>query len=217
MTEPGEVRQKVQQARQLLVEGKVVKARALLKGIDHPKAQALVAQIEAQNPQTKHNTGFPMMPLFGLLLVVVAVVTAGIVIMKASNSPADEHVVVPTLIPTPDCTQDMVQAWWMEQNQMLDTFMANASAASRTMPGERLTTQLQTLRQMRDDVPDLPVCTSMEMQGAVTELLSAMDAVIDILERWSNGEIDGTQLTNEFYEAERRLREVREAVREIIP
>jgi hypothetical protein len=55
-----QIRQRLQQARSAYDAGDYAKARALLKGIDHPKAQAMLAQIDAQAPA---KTGFPCLPM----------------------------------------------------------------------------------------------------------------------------------------------------------
>jgi hypothetical protein len=55
-----QIRQRLQQARSAYDAGDYAKARALLKGIDHPKAQAMLAQIDAQAPA---KAGFPCLPM----------------------------------------------------------------------------------------------------------------------------------------------------------
>ena len=62
------IRQKVQQARQHLAKGELHKARTLLKGLEHPKAHALLAEVEAQLEQQKpQQTQFPLIPFLGFL------------------------------------------------------------------------------------------------------------------------------------------------------
>jgi hypothetical protein len=207
------IRQKVQQARQHLTKGELHKARALLKGLEHPKAQALLAEVEAQLVlQKPKQAQFPLIPVFGFLgMFFILLIGGGFALMANRTEPTPEA--VPTTIPTSDCTPETVQSWWAVQDLALDTFVADASSASRTMPGERLTERIAALSQMRNDFPTLPECASHEMQTAIADLLEAMDATIAALERWSNGTADGTQTSIDLQNAEAELREARTQAR----
>lgn len=207
------IRQKVQQARQHLTKGELHKARTLLKGLEHPKAQALLAEVEAQLAQQKpKQTQFPLTPFLGFLgIFLILVIGGGFTLMANRDTPTPDP--LPSLIPTSDCTPETVQTWWAVQDLALDGFVADASSASRTMPGERLTERIAALRQMRNDFPALPDCASSEMQTAITDLLEAMDTTIAALERWSNGTADGTQTSIDLQNAEIELREARTQAR----
>jgi hypothetical protein len=208
------IRQKVQQARQHLAKGELHKARALLKGLEHPKAQALLAEVEAQLAlQKPKQAQFPLIPVLGFLGIFFIFLIGGAFTLVANRTePTPEP--IPTAIPTSDCTPETVQTWWTIQDLVLDTFVADASSASRTMPGERLTERITALRQIRNDFPALPACASNEMRTAISDLLEAMDATIAALERWSNGTADGTQTSIDLQNAEQELREARTQARE---
>jgi hypothetical protein len=209
------IRQKVQQARQHIGKGELHKARALLKGLEHPKAQALLAGVEIQIAQRKPTQAkFPLIPVLGFLAVFfLLLIGGGFALMANRDIPTPEP--LPSLIPTSDCTPETVQAWWAIQDLVLDTFVADASSASRTMPGERLTERIAALRQMRNDFPAVPECASSEMQTAIADLLEAMDATIATLERWSNGTADGTQTSIDLQNAEAELWEARTQLRNL--
>jgi hypothetical protein len=210
------IRQKVQQARQHLAKGELLKARALLKGLEHPKAQALLAGVEAQLAlQKPKQAQFPLIPVVGFLGIFLILVIGGTFTLMANRDTLTLEP-LPSLIPTSDCTPETVQAWWAVQNLALDGFVTDASSASRTMPGERLTERIAALSQMRNDFPALPECASSEMQTAIADLLEAMDATIAALERWSNGTTDGTQTSIDLQNAETELREARTQMRELI-
>lgn len=206
MADVTQIRQKVQQARGHIAKGELAKARAILKGIDHPKAQALLAEVEAQLAQ-KPQASFPIIPFLGFLGVfLLLAIGGGVVLMGGQPTPTPEP--LPTLMPTADCTSETVRGWWGVQNVALDTFVADASAASRTMPGERLTERISALRQFRADFPALPECASSEMQTAIADLLQAMDDTIAALEAWANG-ADAVQTANTLTLTERALRDAR--------
>jgi hypothetical protein len=208
------IRQKVQQARQHLAKGDLHKARALLKGLEHSKAQALLAEVEAQLTQQKPKQAqFPLIPVVGFLgIFLILLIGGAFTLMANRDTPTPEP--LPSLIPTSDCTPETVQTWWAVQDLALDGFVADASSASRTMPGERLTERITALRQMRDDFPVLPDCASSEMQTVITELLEAMNATIAALEGWSNGTADGTQTSLALQNAEQALRDARTRARD---
>jgi hypothetical protein len=212
MADLTQVRQKVQQARQHVANGEWHKARTLLKGLEHPKAQALLAEVDAHIAQQKPQTGkFPLLALLGFLGVCVLAVMGGMAFLAGRADPAP--VVLPTLEPTADCTPDTVRAWWGAQNIALDGFVADASSASRLMPGERLTGRLQALQAFRASFPPLPSCASTDVQGAIADLLKAMDDTIGAVERWSNGSADGTQTSIDLQNAETALRQARTRAR----
>lgn len=213
MTDVNLIRQKVQQARQHIAKEEWLKARALLKGLDHPKAQALLAEVETQIAQQKPTSGkFPLLPILGILGIFLLLAIGGsFAFMANRNIPTPEP--LPTIAPTSDCTPETVRAWWSVQDVALDTFVADASAASRTMPGERLTERLTALQAFRANFPDLPECASSEMRDAIADLLQAIDDTISALERWSNGTADGTQTTIDLQDAELALREARARAR----
>ena len=211
------IRQKVQLARQHLAKGDLHKARALLKGLEHPKAQALLAEVEAQLALHKPKQAqFPLIPVLSFLVIfLILVIGGGFTLMANRDAPTPEP--LPSLIPTSDCTPETVQNWWAVQDLALDTFVADASSASRTMPGERLTERIAALRQLQNDFPALPDCASSEMQTAIADLLEAMDATIVALERWSSGTTNGTQTSIDLQNAEAELREARTQAREALP
>lgn len=211
------IRQKVQQARQHLAKGDLHKARALLKGLEHPKAQALLAEVDAQLAQQKPKQAqFPLIPVLGFLgIFLILLIGGGFTLMANRDASTPEP--LPSLIPTSDCTPETVQNWWAVQDLALDTFVADASSASRTMPGERLTERIAALHQLQNDFPALPDCASSEMQTAIADLLEAMDATIVALERWSNGTTNGTQTSIDLQNAEAELREARTQAREVLP
>jgi hypothetical protein len=215
MTDVNLIRQKVQQARQHMAKEEWFKARALLKGLEHPKAQALLAEVEEQIAQQKPAGGnFPLIPLIGFLgIFLLLALGGGFMFMANRDTPTPEP--LPTIAPTSDCNSETVRTWWAVQDLALDTFVSDASAASRTMPGERLTERLASLRQFRADFPSLPECASSEMREAITDLLQAMDDTISALERWSNGTADGTQTTIDLQNAETALREARTQARAV--
>ena len=209
-------RQKVQQARQHLAKGELHKARTLLKGLEHPKAQTLLVDVEAQiAQQIPKQAKSPLMPVLGFLVIFLILVIGGAFTLMANrDTPTPEP--LPSLIPTSDCTPETVQSWWAVQDLALDTFVADASSASRTMPGERLTERIAALRQMRNDFPPLPECATTEVQMAISDLLQAMADTIAALEHWSNGTADGTQTSIDLQNVEAALRQARTQVREAV-
>src|SRR5690606_37807689 len=121
------IRQKVQQARQYLAEGELHKARTLLKGLKHPKAQALLAEVEAQLAlQKPKQAQFPLIPVLGVLgIFLILVIGGGFTLMANRDATTPEP--LPSPIPTSDCTSETVQTWWAVQDLALDGFVADAS------------------------------------------------------------------------------------------
>jgi hypothetical protein len=213
MSDVNLIRKRVQQARELAQQGKYAQAKTLLKGVDHPKVLALVAQLDARiavQPPTIRK--FPLLSLIGVFGVVLVFVVGGILLAAASRS-IEKDDVLPTLIPTVDCTSETIRTWWKAREIELTQFAADASSASRTMPGERLTMQISNLRQFRDNFPTRLPCAGSELQTAVSEVLKTMDTTILAAQRWNDGVTDGTQATIEFYDAETKLRQATTRVR----
>jgi hypothetical protein len=219
----GEVRRKVDLARKAFAARDYKKARTLLKGIQHPKAADLLAQIDAaaatRMPSGTSKAQSWSLRWFGLIggLVLIIVVGGWFAFKVASSQaalPAQEFI-LPTLVPTADCTAERVVVWWQTQNLVVDDFVTEASAASRTMPGTQLTGALESLRQRRMEFAAVPVplCAALEVQSGAADLLSAMDDIIAILEQWSAGSIDGTTLTNTLAAPEEVLRQARAQIR----
>jgi hypothetical protein len=212
MTDATQIRQKVQQARELAKQGKPAQAKAVLKGIQHPKVTALVAQLDEAIAAQPRSGKFPVLPVVGMVAVLV-VFAGGMVLLSVSRQrPSETERMLPTLIPTADCSEAAVQMWWQTQDAALTGFAADASSASRTMPGERLTGQISRLHDFRDNFPPLPVCASLDRQRSVQEVLAAMDKTIIAADRWNSGQVDGTQSTHEFDAAETALREAKTRV-----
>lgn len=200
-----DVRQQVRKARFHIAAEEWTKARAALKDVDHPKAKQMLAEVEAHLAE-ETSGGFPTVPLLVFFGLVVVLSVGGFLLVSRSNR-AVPTPVLPTLavIPTSDCTLETVRTWWAEQNVALDTFVGDASSASRTMPGERLDERLASLRQFRADFPDPPACASSELRTAIKDLLRAMDDTITALEGWSDGTMDGLAVTTVLQEAESAL------------
>jgi hypothetical protein len=198
-----QIRQRLQQARSAYDAGDYAKARALLKGIDHPKAQAMLAQIDAQAPA---KAGFPCLPMALFVGVVGVMAFFGILLMTQSNTASEAP--LPTLIPTSACTPTMVADWQAHQIETAGQFLSDASSASRTMPSERLATSIANLQALRASMLPPPTCTPLTTQTHHTALLTAMDAVLAPLQNWQAGTLDGTTFTTQFTLAEASLRDV---------
>ena len=220
-----QVRQKVQQARDLAKQGQYVQAKALLKGINHPKVAEMIAHLDeriAAQPKAKA-AQFPLLPVMGLITVVIVLIMGGGLLLSQRSRETAE-----TLLPTPtatlvtaECTDATITAWWQVQIQNdreLNTFAVNADAASSTLPGERLTTAIDNLRTTRAlALQDIPPCASVDLQAALADLLSAMDDVILALDRWNKGEATSGNLMNEYYAANESVRNAKRIVREALP
>ncbi len=220
-----QVRQNVQQARDLAKQGHYAQARALLKGINHPKVVEMIAQLDehmAAQPRTR-TAQFPLLPVVGLIGVVILVVMGGgLLLTQRSRETAELLFPMPTVtLVMEECTDATITAWWQVQIQNdleLNTFAVNADAASSTLPGERLTTAIDNLRTTRAlALQDIPPCASVDLQTALADLLSAMDDVILALDRWNKGEATSGNLMNEYYAANESVRNAKRIVREALP
>jgi biopolymer transport protein ExbD len=204
-----QTRQKIKQARQAYLSGDYAKARSLLKGVNHPKADALIAQIDEAAPP---NRGIPILPLVGIVVVVILVLVGSLMLL-ANATPSQDDTPLPTLIPTSDCTQSMVDAWWMAQEIELSQFVTDASSASRTMPGERLDGHIRALQAIRDGMEAPPVCISASQSAGYVAVLDAMYAMLEALNDWATGRTDGTAFSLTFGQAEDLLRQARAGMR----
>ena len=120
------VREQVRKARAHIAAGEWVKARAALKDVDHPKAKELLVEVEAHLAE-ETSGGFPMVPLMVFFSLVIVLSVGGFLLMSRSNRVVTTPV-LPTLavLPTSDCTPEMVRTWWGVQNVALDTFTQDA-------------------------------------------------------------------------------------------
>jgi hypothetical protein len=209
VSDTSQTRQKIKQARQAYLNGEYAKARSLLKGVQHPKADALMAQIDEAAPPKQ---GLPILPIVGLVLI-LGVIGLGSVILLVNATPSQDVAPLPTLIPTSDCTQAMVDAWWMAQEIELSQFVTDASSASRTMPGERLDGHIERLQAIRDGMEAPPACISASQSAGYVAVLDAMGAMLDALNAWSTGRTDGTAFSLAFGQAEDLLRQARAGMR----
>jgi len=114
--DPNIVRQRVQQARNYMAKGDHAKAKSVLKGVDHPKAQALLAQLEAESPTPKR-ANLPILPMIGVLILAILACGGGFFLLN--NRPT------PTPAPLPTGAKAMV-------NQGSKSFVA-AGHASKTL------------------------------------------------------------------------------------
>jgi hypothetical protein len=205
-----QTRQKIKQARQAYLNGEYAKARSLLKGVQHAKADALIAQIDEVSPPKR---GLPILSIVGLVLILVVLGLGGSLMLLANATPSVDDAPLPTLIPTSDCTQAMVDTWWMAQEIELSHFVTDASSASRTMPGERLDGHIEALQAIRDGMEAPPTCISASQSVGYVAVLDAMDAMLDALSDWSTGRTDGTDFSLAFGQAEDSLRQARASMR----
>lgn len=181
-----EIRQKVKLAREQMRAGDYKQARATLKGVEHPKAAELREMIDEQIGEDER-AGFPVGRVLGLLAIVITMMGATVFIMAGGGEPEPTEV-LPTLavIPTIDCSPEDVETWWGAINIELDTFIQDSAAASRTIPGERLTERIEGLRQMRAGIEQIPICASTEMKMATHQIRRGMDDSIRVLTTWSD-------------------------------
>lgn len=181
-------RQRIVQARKLIDTGQDAKARKLLSGIDHPKAQALREQLEP----APANTRFPLLALFLFVMIFTGAMIAGFFLLR----PQSEITPLPTLYPTAEPTEICDNSLWQSQhNALVDGFLGTASAASRTMPSDRLDdriTELQTIYAQFDAPCDTALLADYQTQQAT------FNDLLTLLEQWANGELDGTQFSMAF-------------------
>lgn len=213
MNEIAQVRQQVQQARAHIAKGELHKARGALKGLTHPKAQALLADVEAQLAQQQDpRTRFPLVPVLVFISVVFVAGVGALWALRPQNPSAQPLLeVLPTFVPTTDCTPETVRTWWVAQNTALDTFTREVSAASRTLRGVALDERLATLRRFRAELPSPPECASVEFQVAFMQVSGALDQSITAITGWADGNLDGLAISNTLYSAEQALMQARHA------
>lgn len=213
MTDIATVRQQLKLARDHTREGNLQKAHAALKGVDHPKANDMRAALEARIG--KPQSGFPWGRIFAFLgMLVIIGGSIGFWMQGADVNESASANVLPTLavLPTSDCTPQTVHDWWRVQNVALDTFIQEASSASRTMPGDRLDERLANLRNFRSNFPQAPECATLDFKIAVGDLVTTMGTTIAILEDWSAGNPDRVTLElpivqQDFRDARTRMRQ----------
>ena len=186
------LRQQIKKARDHIQAEEWHKARATLNGLDHPMADRLRAEVTihfaSQPPRT-----LPFLPLivaFGVEILFLIGLSYGA--WRWTASPPSEVFILPTLasLPYADCTPAEVDAWWAEQHDALDSFLQDASSASRTLPSEALTQRLAHLHQVRADFSSIPPCASMDTRQQVSEVWRTMDDILLALEAWSLGTLD---------------------------
>ena len=188
-------RQRILQAREAIQAGQDAKARKLLAGIDHPKAHALLDGLE---PPVK--TRFPLVAL----VIVVLLFASGIVVGFLLLRPQEEQVILPTLYPTSEPTAVCdISVWQSQHNAFVDSFLGTASAASRTLPGERLNQRITELQATRDSFT--APCDA-DYLADYNAHLQTFDELLRVLTQWANGELDGTQFSTAFDTAFQALR-----------
>jgi hypothetical protein len=217
MTDLNVTRQRVQAAREHIKKFEWGKARALLKGLEHPKAQALLAEVETQlASQKSKSAGFPVLRVVGFLVIFVGLLGGGGLLLSHRNTPSVMVENVPTISPTEECNEATVQTWWRVQDFGLADFASNASALGLSDFGERYDRKLDELKEFRENFPPLPSCASAELGTAISDLLVVMDATISNFEGQRDNTIDPTTGWNAEYDNERALRSARSTVREIV-
>lgn len=221
MAEMNVIRQKVQQARALAQQGKYVQAKALLKGVTHPKALELIAQFDEQLAAQPTSAGkFPLLPILGFGGLVLLILLGGLFLMNAARSTPELPPTLELVItPTSDCTDQTVRDWWQVQIQTerdLNTFTMNVSAATMTMPGERLTEQIVKLRELRILEP-LPVCASAELQAAVAGIWAAHTGWLTALEEYNSGTLSMNDAALRFADTQKAFRDAQVEVRQVLP
>jgi hypothetical protein len=189
-------RQRILQAREAIQAGHGAKARKLLAGIDHPKAQALLDGLEPAPTRTR----FPLVALMIVVMLFAGGIIAGLLLLR----PQPEAIVLPTLYPTSEPTQVCDMSLWQSQyNALMDSFLGTASAASRTLPGERLNQRLAELQATRDSFT--APCDA-DYLADYDAHLQTFDELLNILTQWANGELDGTQFSMAFEQAFAQVR-----------
>jgi hypothetical protein len=121
--------------------------------------------------------------------------------------------------PTSDCTDQTVRDWWQTQIQTgrdLSIFSMNVTAATMTMPGERLTEQIEKLRGL-ELVEPVPVCASAALQAAVQELHVAAVGWLTTLDSFNRGAISMDDAAFKFAATDQTFRDAQQQVRENLP
>jgi hypothetical protein len=221
MAEMNQIRHKVQQARELAQQGQYAQAKALLKGLTHPKALELVAKLDERLAQQPKPTGkFPLIPVLGFVGIVAIVLIGGLFVLNAARSTPELPPPLELIItPTSDCTDQTVRDWWQTQIQTgrdLNTFTLNVSAATMTLPGERLTEQIAKLQALQILEP-LPTCASAELQAAIADLFTAREEWLIALEEFNSGTLSMNDATFRFAETDKTFRNAQVKVVAVLP
>jgi hypothetical protein len=87
-----------------------------------------------------------LVPVIGIAYAMVLMLVVSVGLLVTARNPQPE-----AMLPTLACNAETIQLWWDAQEIGLSQFAADASSASRTMPGERLMTRIATLRQFSDN------------------------------------------------------------------
>lgn len=78
--------------------------------------------------------------------------------------------------------------------------------------------QSDTLRTTRATaLVDVPPCASADLKRAVANVLSGMENVIAVLDRWNQGEMNAGELMTDYTAANDALRKAKGAVRTALP
>ena len=93
--------------------------------------------------------------------------------------------------------------WQSQHNTLVDSFLGTASAASRTLPSERLNQRLTDLQATRDSFT--APCDA-DYLADYNAHLQTFDELLNILTQWANGELDGTQFSMAFEQAFAQVR-----------
>ena len=101
-----DIRQQIKKAQAHIAAKEWAKARANLKDVDHPKAKALLAEVEVYLAK-EASGGFPMVPLIVFFSLIVVLSVGGFLLVSHSGREVPTPV-LPTLavLPTSDCTPD---------------------------------------------------------------------------------------------------------------
>ena len=214
MADVAAIRQQVQQARAHMEKGEWAKAQAILKQVDHPKAQSLLAQVEAKLAEQRASvpvSTFPLIPVLGLVgLVLILAIGAFVFLQPRDIEPIPVLELLPTLVPTDDCTPESVQVWWTTNLPALNEFNATQRLASHSNRGERLDETLLQLRQLRADFLFPPACASADVLLAVDNTVQIMDANMTTLQNYAtHGDVAfyPTELEATFRQATEQIRQ----------
>ena len=125
---------------------------------------------------------------------------AGFMLLRPQPQQAILPTLYPTLEPTPACDSD---TWHADFATRRDRFIVIASAASRTLPGDRLNERIAELQATRDNFT--APCDA-DYRADYDAHLQAFDELLSILTQWSNGDLDGTQFSMAFDSAWQAIR-----------